>query len=145
MLLTSGCEYAIRAVLYVASQSGDAPVHVRAISDDLEIPFSFLAKVVGVLARRGILNSQKGRGGGVNLGRPAEEISLMEVVEAIDGPGSAERCVMGLPDCTDEKPCPLHGNWAGIREDVRAMFGESTVATMAAKLQSDESTTGTAQ
>ena len=128
MIFSRGCEYAVRAMLHLATTREDGPLLVRDIARDLDVPFPFLAKIVQQLARQGLVNSQKGGGGGGQLARNAGAISLLEVVEAIDGLDLTRRCLLGLPDCSDDAPCHLHGHWASIRAEIVTMLEGQTLA-----------------
>jgi Rrf2 family protein len=86
MLLTRGSEYGLRGVLYLARQDADAMSMVSAIAADQDIPPRFLAKIFQALARAGVVKSRRGAKGGFSLRRPPSDITVKEVVEAIDGP-----------------------------------------------------------
>lgn len=131
MLLSKGCEYGLSAVLFLAARSEDGYVPIRTISSRLDISYPFLAKVLQQLTRQGILTSMRGPNGGVALGRPAEQIALKEVVVAIDGPELFTECVLGLPDCGDDRPCPMHDEWGAVRDHLEALFGKLSVAEAA--------------
>ena len=75
----------------------------------------------------------KGPKGGVRLSKQGKDISLLEVVIAIDGPDLFQECVIGLPGCGMEKPCPLHNMWADTRDDIQNMLEENTLLDMAEK------------
>lgn len=139
MIFSRASEYAIRAMLYVAAFSQDGPVTVRKIAKGINIPSPTLAKVVQSLARKGLLTSYKGPGGGVVLGRPAAEVTLLEVVEVIEGDSINKECVMGVPGCSEQTThCPLHDRWGAIRGDIVAMLGERSVAEFAAEFKSHD-------
>ena len=121
----------MRAALYVAASPAEGYTSVREISEALGIPFPFLAKIAQTLTQAGILRTLRGPTGGVALARPAAEVSLKEIVLAVDGPGIFTRCVLGLPGCGDLKPCPLHSEWAGARARVEAMLGAASLADTA--------------
>ena len=127
MIFSRACEYGIRAVLHLAAQSEDRPILVRDIARALEIPFPFLAKVVQILTKQGLLVSRKGPGGGVVLARPTEELTLLQVVEAIDGLDLTRACVLGIPECSDDEPCPLHEHWGEIREHIVDMLENQNI------------------
>jgi Rrf2 family protein len=86
MKLTRGCVYALRALEYVASRGDGGPVTARHIAEERGLPGDFLSKALQPLVRAGLLRSEKGPNGGFRLARPASRISLLEVVEAVDGP-----------------------------------------------------------
>lgn len=131
MLLSRRCEYALRAVLYLAWQPGGTLLTVRAVSRTLKIPHAFLAKAVRDLAAAGIVETQPGTGGGVRLARPASAIPLKEVVLAMDGPAVFEACVLGLPGCGELSPCPLHEAWVPSRDRIERMLSTTTLADVA--------------
>jgi len=130
MLLSKACEYGLRATLYLASAPRGTYVASRAISDDLGLPYPFFAKVTQTLTHAGVLSSQRGPTGGVALARAASEISLAEVVTAIDGTALFTECVLGLPGCGHEQPCPLHAQWASTRDRIHQLFQTATVASL---------------
>ena len=134
MLFSRACEYGLRAILYLAARQDSRPVLVRQVAEELDISTSFLAKIVQTLGHRGFIRSHKGPGGGVALARRAEEITLLQIIEALDGTGFEEACVLGIPDCSDKTPCPLHEKWGGIRQDIVEMLGDGSVAGFADKL-----------
>lgn len=127
MILSRRCEYGLRAALYLASRATDAPVPVREVSETLGIPHAFLAKTVRDLVSAGIFRTQSGAGGGLTLARPAERVTLEDVVLAIDGPERFEDCVLGLPGCGDLAPCPVHEAWVPMRERIVTMLRSATL------------------
>lgn len=129
-MLSKSCEYGLRATLFLASLDRDGYVPIGTISDELDISFPFLTKIFQQLNDADLLVSQRGPHGGVSLTKPAEEITLLDIVVAIDGPDLFEECVLGLPGCGDEKPCPLHERWSEKREQVENMFRSMTLAEM---------------
>lgn len=135
MLFSRACEYGIRAMLYLAARADDGPVLVRDIAGRLKMPFPFLAKIAQTLARQGLLRSHKGPGGGIALARPAGEITLLQVVEAIDGLDLTKDCVLGIPECSDEAPCPLHAQWGEIQGRIVEMLSRQSIAEVAEQLQ----------
>ncbi|GAB5537264.1 MAG: Rrf2 family transcriptional regulator [Rubricoccaceae bacterium] len=135
MLLSKACEYGIRAVLYLTDAHAEGYVPVRAISETLSIPHHFLAKIIQTLTQAEVLTSHRGPTGGVALSRPASEITLEEVVVAIDGDALFTECVLGLPGCGHEKPCPLHTQWATARDRVHRLFQNVTLAAMSDRME----------
>lgn len=129
-MLSKSCEYGLRAMLYLASLNQPGYVSINTISDELDISFPFLTKIFQKLNDAGLLNSRRGPKGGVALIKEAHEVSLYEIVVAIDGDELFEECVLGLPGCGQAKPCPLHEQWADERERVEKMFRRSTLADL---------------
>ena len=130
MLLSQTSKYAVRAVLHLAQNDGH-PWLSRDIARVLDIPEHFLAKIMQNLSKSGLLHSAKGRGGGFRLAKPAGEIQLLEVVRAIDGSHFGEACILGLPECSEENPCPLHNRWSDIKEEILCMLGAKNVVELA--------------
>ncbi len=111
MQITRQADYAIRAVLYLAEMGPETRSATSQIAHEQQIPPSFLAKIVSQLSVAGLLQTSRGTRGGVSLARPPEQISLLEVVEAIDGPILLNECVGGGGACTFGDDCPIKPIW----------------------------------
>lgn len=135
MLLSRACEYGLRATFYIAAQKPDGYLPIRAIGETLGISVPFLTKVLQQLTQADLLASFRGPNGGIALARPADQITLYDIVVAVDGPGLFVACVLGLPGCGSEKPCPLHEGWAVERDRLRALFLRTTLDDVAHRLQ----------
>jgi Rrf2 family protein len=142
LLHSAGCEYAIRACAHLASQPQVAAVKIRQISEAEAIPGPFLSVVLPRLIAPGILASTRGPSGGYSLARPATEISLHDIVVAVDGLEALDRCAVGLGRCSDRVPCPLHDSWKPVRERVRAYLKQTTVAAMAEAITAKQGVLG---
>ena len=129
-MLSKSCEYGLRASLYLASLEQEGYVSIGTISEELDISFPFLTKIFQKLNDAGLLDSRRGPNGGVALTLPAEEITLYEIVVAIDGDDLFEECVLGLPGCGEAEPCPLHEQWTDERDRVENMFQNTTLAEL---------------
>lgn len=146
MLLSKSCEYGVRACLFLSLRENGQNVPIREISDKLNISFHFLTKILQTLTHEGLIFSFKGPKGGVCLAKPGEDITLMELVSAIDSKKVFTECILGLPGCGEQKPCPLHEKWAYTRDALKVMFQTTTLSEMAVKVKehnlrlSDEST-----
>ncbi len=115
--------------MYTALQMKEHPyVSIRDMSDFLNMPFHFLTKVLQELTKKGVLISSRGPSGGIALARPPEEITLMEIIEVVDGPAMFRHCLLGLEGCNDAKPCPLHRTWGPERERLKALFANTHVS-----------------
>ncbi|MEX0929565.1 MAG: Rrf2 family transcriptional regulator [Balneolales bacterium] len=130
MVLSKACTYGILASLYVARETHQENefVSIRQMSDELNISFHFLTKILQKLTKSNILISLKGPKGGVALSRPPKLITMLDIVIAIDGPDLFSECLLGLPGCGSQKPCPVHEQWTAAREDLRIMFQGKTLA-----------------
>ena len=137
MILSSACNYGILATLYIAKEqrTNEGYMSIRRLSNELNISFHFLTKILQTLTAEGLLHSHKGPKGGVMLAKPAKEISILDIVYAIDGSDIFTECVLGLPGCGDEKPCPMHEQWARVREELKGMFGSKTLDRTAEEIE----------
>jgi Rrf2 family protein len=135
MLYSSACEYAIRALTYLALEGADPTqgrmCSVKQIAKQEKIPQPFLGKIFQTLVRVQIVRSAKGPYGGFALAHPAGEITLYEVRRTIDGVADLERCAVGLPHCSDENPCPHHPNWKLLRQEIKTYLQQTTLQDMA--------------
>ena len=132
MLLSRSAEYGLRAALYLASLEQSGFVSIRDISDHLGLSFHFLTKIFQKLTRAGLLHSYRGPNGGVVLAKPASEITLKDVVVAVDGEELFTSCILGLPGCGDPAPCPLHHRWEVERRRLGDMLEGLTLHDTAA-------------
>ena len=138
MEITRQADYAVRAVLALAM----GPQGKRVLREDVAAqqarPPAFLTKIFARLAAEGILDTQRGVKGGVLLARQAEQITLLDVVEAIDGPILMNRCTRRPGECARDGFCVVHPVWVSIRDDFRrrladvhfGMLAESARATV---------------
>ncbi len=143
MLLSLRCEYAVRTALYLAATGRTDYVAVREISEALGIPRHFLAKTVQPLTASGVLVSMRGPAGGLALGRSADRITIEDIVLVVDGADVFTECVLGLPGCGDQKPCPLHDQWGPVRDRLHDLFVDATLADAVAHTQADDFRLGT--
>ncbi len=125
-LLSKTTEYGIRAVLYIALNSSKY-ITTKEIAKELKIPKHFLAKVIQKLVRSKIIYSRRGRNGGFVLRKSPDKLKIIDVVLALEGDELFKKCVLGLPNCSDENPCSVHQNWSVIREQIKQMFSERTL------------------
>jgi Rrf2 family protein len=110
MQITRQADYAVRAIIYLSQLNPGEKASTKNIAEIQQIPLSFLAKIVAQLSVAGIINTLRGAKGGVSLSRHPEEISVLDVVEAIDGPILLNQCVHESHDCPVEK-CAMRGIW----------------------------------
>ncbi len=135
IIFSRGCEYALQAVLYLGSQARNRPIHQRDISRALNIPPHFLGKILQLLSHRGLIISQKGKTGGFLLGHSAKDISLYDIVEAIDGTEFLNACILGFRGCGDENPCPVHSQWKEAQQIITQMLRSGTVDQLSKQIE----------
>lgn len=136
-MFSKACEYGIRAVLYIAEQSqNDNRVNIREIANTIDSPEAFTAKILQQLARNGIVSSLKGPTGGFIIEKNRlSEIKLSHIVAAIDGDDIYTGCGLGLAQCSNEKPCPVHHKFAEVRDGLRDMLETTSVSELAKDLK----------
>jgi len=118
MLARRAEQLALQAMFYLASvPPGDARTS-QEIAETLGVPRGYLAKVLQSLTRTGLLRAARGPSGGVYLARPAEDITLYDVLLALEPAGSFDQCLLGLGHCNDQEPCALHTAWLPIRAQI---------------------------
>ncbi len=130
MQITRQADYAIRAVMYLARLEPGKRAATSQIASEQHIPPSFLAKIVSQLSVAGLLSTSRGARGGVTLARPPEEITLLEVVEAIDGPILLNECVGNNGTCTFTRSCPLQEVWCEAQADLVSRLRSTTFGNL---------------
>ncbi|TPE44074.1 RrF2 family transcriptional regulator [Pontibacter mangrovi] len=131
MLLSKTTEYALRAIVYIALNDAQGlKVGIKDIAKELELPAHFMGKILQDLVRKGVISSMKGPGGGFFLHRQASDISILEVVRTIDGLEAFRKCGMGMKQCSDTHPCPLHDDIKAYRDQMLKVFSSKTIQTL---------------
>jgi len=126
MQITRQADYAVRAVLYLARLGSEQRAATSQIAQEQQIPPSFLAKIVSQLSVAGLLQTSRGARGGVSLARPPEEITLLEVVEAIDGPIMLNECAGSNGACTFGDGCPMRPVWCDAQAELVSRLRNTT-------------------
>jgi Rrf2 family iron-sulfur cluster assembly transcriptional regulator len=137
-ILSNTCLYGIRASLFVASvEDGQKFVPINQISSELGISFYFLTKILQKLTHSKLMASYRGPNGGVALAKPAREISLMDMIKAIEPDNDLDGCILGLSGCGEGVPCPLHDQWGVARDGIKAIFENTNLADLGRKIKED--------
>lgn len=138
-MISNTCKYAVRAVIYISVFAHDErKAGIKEISSKLDIPTPFLGKILQSLVKHDILKSTKGPGGGFGLAREADEISIMDIVEVIDGTAFFNTCLIRTSKCSDEEPCALHDKVTAPRKQIRNMFTHQTIADLSSEFRRDK-------
>ncbi len=124
-------DYAIRVILALAKRAEGTRVSTAEIQTEMLIPAAFLSRIVATLANKGMLITQPGREGGIQLARSPQEISLLEVVEALEGPFWISPCVEHLDSCVFGPTCPVNRRWSRLRHTIRSELASITFAELA--------------
>jgi len=131
MQITRQADYAVRAMYFLAHKSQENPVTTAQISREQRIPPTFLAKIMSQLSAAGLVHSTRGAHGGVRLARTAAEISLLAVVEAIDGPMLLNDCVADPAICPMGANCRVHQVWCQAQADLVERLDQTKLADLA--------------
>lgn len=133
MILSPTCEYSMRALICLANSQKNCPILSQVIARQAHIPPHFARKILRDLRRHGLVNSTMGPGGGFTLSRRAEKIKLKDVFRATEGMVNETRhCVLGLANCDDKNPCPMHNDWKRYRNKFSLKIENVTIAELAA-------------
>lgn len=132
-MFSKACEYGIRAIVYIASQSlNNQRATLVDIAEEIDSPTAFTAKILQKLVKSKVIYSTKGPTGGFYIPEEKmQEVKLIEVVIAIDGDGLFVGCGLGLRECDENHPCPVHFKFKLIRENLEKMLLTTTIYEMA--------------
>lgn len=145
-MLSASCKYGIRAVIFIASRPDNkSNTGLKYIADELKIPGPYLAKILQILSRKKILHSAKGPHGGFYIVKPAGELTLMDIIEAIDGGEFFDRCYVTGEKCNFDKPdkgvCILHNELRNEKERLSEFFRSKTIEAIVKQLSDNPSVT----
>lgn len=130
MLYSQTCRYAIRALTFLAQQPEGTLYHLSEIAQAVEIPQGFSGRILGDLAKAGLLHSARGTTGGFALAQAPGEITLYQIKEVVDGDLGLDECVSGWDRCPSRR-CQVHARWEPIREEIRTFLKRTTLADLA--------------
>ena len=121
----------VAAALGVMAETGGKPLLIRDIAQTLEIPSPYLAKLIHLLGRKGVVETQRGIGGGVKLLSNPKTLTLYKLCEYLDDPVIKLRCMLGVSECSDERACPCHKFWVSYRNKEIELLKRTTIANIA--------------
>ncbi|MCC6235548.1 MAG: Rrf2 family transcriptional regulator [Verrucomicrobiales bacterium] len=130
MHISRAGEYGVLGLLRLVQQPAGQPVMIDAVSKEEGIPKSFLAKIFQDLAKAGLLRSQRGAGGGFTLAKSPDNISVLEIIEAIDGKIALQRCLGETPDCDRVEVCALCSLFEQAQDRLKEVFQQTTLAEL---------------
>lgn len=143
-MFSTSCHYALQAMLYIALHTKkDQNIDLTQIASKQNIPKHFLSKILQTLVKSKLLISMKGPTGGFRLSRAAEDISLIEVVDAIDGMDIFTQCGIGFKKCNDDNPCPIHTDFKRVREQIQELFQSKSLLELTNDVKLGKSIIGT--
>jgi len=127
MCLSQTTGYTVHALACLHAGSGQ-PRTIHDIADCTGIHKPYLAKILNQLSQRGLVSTKRGYRGGIALSRPPEKITLLEIVEAVEGPKWLGPCLLGLDDCAARRVCPTHNVWASVQRQIIDVLRRTTLA-----------------
>ena len=136
MILSRTSQYAVQALIYMATQPADTPVLNKDIAAKLNVPAPYLAKILQNLAKGSLLYSFRGRLGGFCLREDGTKMTLMDILLLTEGPAFTQSCLLGLKKCSDETACPVHTRWIPVKEKILGLLKETTLDKLAKAVQS---------
>ena len=134
------CEYGIRAAIFIASESyQNNRVGLRAIAEKIDSPEAFTAKILQILSKNNIIRSIKGVGGGFEIPKEKmSQIKLSQIVTALDGDRVFTGCGLGLNQCSEDHPCPVHDKFKSIRNELAFMLENTNLEELAIGIKSGD-------
>jgi Rrf2 family iron-sulfur cluster assembly transcriptional regulator len=132
-MFSKTCEYGIRATIFIASESClNRRVGLRDIAKKIDSPEAFTAKILQILSKNNIINSIKGVGGGFEIPREMmKDVKLAQIVNALEGDRVFTGCGLGLSNCSEDHPCPMHEKFKSIRNELASMLENTNLEELA--------------
>ena len=129
--LTKQADYAVVLLTQMAGEGPEVSHSARDLAQQVHLPLPIVSKILKILARDGLLRSHRGAKGGYSLERSPEDVSVVEIITAVDGPVGITECIDDTPgECGQESVCPVRGNWQRINEAIRQALEDITLAEM---------------
>jgi Rrf2 family protein len=136
MILSRTSQYAVQALIYMATQPAATPVLNKDMAAKLGVPAPYLAKILQNLARGNLLFSFRGRLGGFCLRENGNQVTLMQILLLTEGPTFSQNCLLGLKKCSDETACPLHTRWIPVKKKIMDVLEDTTLNKLARAVES---------
>lgn len=139
MMFSNACKNAIRAVLYLAIHSDDGhKLSTLELANALEVSHHFLAKTLQQLTKKGLISSSRGPNGGFYLSNDNKNLNLLSIITLIDGSESIHECVLGLPKCSNDNPCPFHAHVTKFRDGLDYFLLANSIGDAAQRVLEEE-------
>lgn len=136
-MFSKACEHGIKAIIYIATQSLEGNrVKIGDVAQHTGSPEAYTAKILGALTKYNIVHSLKGPYGGFEMvSSRMDQIKISEIVYAIDGDGFFTGCTLGLHECSDTEPCPMHHRFLKVRKEIKRILESTSVYDLATQLK----------
>jgi Rrf2 family iron-sulfur cluster assembly transcriptional regulator len=141
LILSKACEYGVKAVICISinSQKG-RKVNLKEVAKNIESPVAFTSKILQKLVKAGFVNSVKGARGGFEIKTSVlETLLLWDIVKEIDGVDITEKCLLGMRNCSNENPCPVHDKYKTVRTDILSLMKSTSIKELSQKVKEGES------
>lgn len=139
-MFSKKAEYALRATIYIAQKSNSGrKLGIDDVARSIDAPKSFTAKILQLLTKNNrVVSSSRGPNGGFYLTEAAKKFSVRKILEVIEEDEVITKCVLGLKECSETKPCPLHAQYSPIKTQLLNMFEKRTIQDLADELSRGE-------
>jgi len=135
-MLSKSCIYALRSIVFVAhNATQDSKVGIKEIAKELDLPTSYTGKILQQLTKSSIIQSAKGPNGGFYLDDNSKQINIIKIIETIDGLDFFTSCGLGLNECSDTHPCPLHDEFKIYRDGLLDLFSSKSIEDLVFKIE----------
>ncbi len=132
-MITKTALHAVRALVALARLPPNTYAGAARVAQEVGAPPNYLGKLLKTFVQEGLVESQKGLGGGFRLARQPESITLLDIVEPIEHVSRWSGCILGRPECSEADPCAIHNRWKEVRTSYLKMLEQTTVAELVAK------------
>lgn len=134
-MLSKSCIYSLRSIIFIAhNASKELKIGIKEIAKELELPEPYLGKILQQLTRHKIIQSVKGPHGGFYIGEESKDVKIIRVIEVMDGLDFFYSCGLGLKECSEEHPCPLHDDFKIYRDGLFTLFNNTSIADLVNKI-----------
>ena len=131
-MFSKTCEYALRATIYIAQKSSDEKrIGIDEISKAIDSPHHFTAKILQYLSGDNVISSAKGPNGGFFITSKQKQLPVRAVLHALGEDAVLQKCVLGLRECSESKPCPMHAQYKLIKQQLIQLFESKTIGQLA--------------
>ncbi len=131
MQLTLTGEYAIRAMIHLAGGDANTVFRISEVSEINGIPEKFLRKIISQLSTCGLIQSQRGIGGGIKLGKPASAITPLDIIEAVEGKMALNKCLIDKAFCSNQRWCTVHTLWCEAQTKLKEILSSKSIEELA--------------
>lgn len=134
-MISKKCKYALRAVLHLSVNSSHThKVGMRSLADKLKLPAPYLGKILQELVQKNVISSIKGPNGGFYLTEKNARAPLLNIIDAVDGLGFFENCGLGIAECSNDHPCPIHNDFKKVRDHLKNVFTNKRIYQLAEEI-----------